>query len=105
MCMCALRSKKRTKARSVFGVDDSKSKDALLEARALRVDIGGSPDIDGLSFTSSAKTGKSAIVLGAPRALFEAAAGLVRASSGDLLIGGEDAAEGARSGLIAAAPA
>jgi ABC-type multidrug transport system ATPase subunit len=85
-------------------VDVSESNPTLIEARALRVDENGAPDIDGLSFASTAKKGESAIVLGAPRSLFEAAAGLVRVASGELLIAGENAADAAKNGSIAAAP-
>jgi len=102
--MCASGSKSTAKARSVAVVVDSKSRETLLEARALRVDTEGAPDIDGLSFVSSAKNGESAIVLGAPRALFEAAAGLVKPSAGELLVAGEIAADAAKRGMVASAP-
>ncbi|MEO8876010.1 MAG: hypothetical protein ABI461_10510, partial [Polyangiaceae bacterium] len=78
---------------------------ALIEARALRVDAYGAPEIDGLTFTSAARSGESAIVLGAPRVLFEAAAGLVRVASGELLMNGENASDAAKQGRIAASPA
>src|SRR5580704_12086212 len=45
----------------------------LLAASSLRVDVGGSPAVDGLTL---ATTGDRVLVLGAARALFEAAAGL-----------------------------
>jgi ABC-2 type transport system ATP-binding protein len=102
--MCASRSKMAAKARSVVVVVDSSSKGSLIEARALRVDVDGAPDIDGLSFVSTARNGESAVVLGAPRALFDAAAGLVKPSSGELLVAGEIAADAAKRGAVASAP-
>jgi len=79
-------------------------KSPLIEARGLRVDAHGAPEIDGLTFVSLARAGESAIVLGAPRVLFDAAAGLIKTSSGELLISGKDAAKSAKQGEIAAAP-
>lgn len=77
----------------------------LLEARALRIDRGGAPVIDGLTFASAATGGECAIVLGAPRALFEACAGIDGTSGGELLIAGEPARDAAKNGRVAAAPA
>ncbi len=85
-------------------VAESKAKETLLEARALRIDTDGVPDVDGLSFASSTKRGERAIVLGAPRALFDAAAGLVKPSAGEMLVAGENAVDAAKRSAVAAAP-
>jgi ABC-2 type transport system ATP-binding protein len=67
----------------------------------LRVDVGGVPAIDGLTFTS---TGDHVLVLGAARALFEAAAGLRAIARGELRVEGVAAPEAIRSGAAACAP-
>jgi ABC-type multidrug transport system ATPase subunit len=66
----------------------------------LRVDVAGAPAIDGLSFAS---TGDHVLVLGAARALFEAAAGLRPVARGELLVEGLRAPEAIRAGLAASA--
>ena len=78
---------------------------ALLEAREVRVDRGGVPELENLSFTSAAKAHERAIVLGAPRAFFEACAGIAPVKSGELRVAGIEAGEAARSGRTAASPA
>ena len=72
----------------------------VLTLRDTRVDVGGSPAIDGLSFTT---TGDHVIVLGAARALFEAASGARPVAHGELLIRGEKAAHALSRGLVAGA--
>ncbi|MDP8999478.1 MAG: hypothetical protein M3O46_05145 [Myxococcota bacterium] len=67
----------------------------------LRVDVGWQPAIDGLTFTM---TGDHVLVLGAARALFEAAAGMRPVVRGELSIEGRSANEAIRTGLVAAAP-
>jgi ABC-type multidrug transport system ATPase subunit len=73
----------------------------LLAASSLRVDVRGVPAIDGLSFST---TGERVLVLGAARALFEAAAGLRRVARGDLRVEGEAPIAASRGRLVACAP-
>lgn len=73
----------------------------LLLANDLRVDAAGVPACEGLSFRT---TGSRVLVLGAPRALFAAASGLVPASRGTLEVGGVPADEAASAGVVASAP-
>jgi ABC-type Na+ transport system ATPase subunit NatA len=73
----------------------------LLASSSLRVDVAGMPAIDGLTLES---TGKAVLVLGAPRALFEAAAGLRVIEHGGLLVAGMSPPSSSRSGVAAAAP-
>jgi ABC-2 type transport system ATP-binding protein len=72
-----------------------------LASSHLRVDVGGVPAIDGLTLTS---TGDHVLVLGAARALFEAAAGLRPIARGELLIEGMSAPDAIRAGVAACAP-
>jgi ABC-type multidrug transport system ATPase subunit len=72
----------------------------LLAASGLRVDVGGSPAIDGLTL---ATTGERVLVLGAARALFEAAAGLRAASRGELLVEGTSPRAAVGGGAVASA--
>lgn len=67
----------------------------------LRVDVGGLPAIDGLTLTS---TGDHVLVLGAARALFEAAAGMRPVARGDLFVEGRSAMDAVRAGLVACVP-
>ena len=67
----------------------------------LRVDVGGAPAVDGLTLQS---TGDHVLVLGAARAVFDAAAGLRPVSHGELLVGGMEPREAIRAGALAAAP-
>jgi ABC-type multidrug transport system ATPase subunit len=73
----------------------------VLALSEVRVDVGGVPAIDGLTLTS---TGEHILVLGAPRALFEAAAGLRPTSRGRLLVEGVPMPHAIRAGLVACAP-
>jgi ABC-type multidrug transport system ATPase subunit len=57
----------------------------VLEAVRLRVDAFGVPEVDGLTFET---TGDRVLVLAGPRALFQAAAGLVKPRHGQLLTDG-----------------
>jgi ABC-type taurine transport system ATPase subunit len=72
----------------------------LLEAQQLRVDADGLAVIDGLDL---ATTGSHVLVLGAARALFEAAAGLRPVARGALSVGGEPASRACAGGAAAAA--
>ncbi|MGD0673978.1 MAG: hypothetical protein ABSC94_01080 [Polyangiaceae bacterium] len=74
---------------------------SLIAATSLRVDRAGVPDVDGLSFASG---GSWVLVLGAGRALFEAAAGLRPAQRGELRIDGAAPAEALSLGFVASAP-
>ncbi len=74
---------------------------SLLAATSLRVDTWGVPAVDGLSF---ATTGERLLVLGAARALFEAAAGLRGIAHGELRVEGSGPAAAAREGKAACAP-
>jgi manganese transport system ATP-binding protein len=67
----------------------------------LRVDVGGVPAVDGLTFAS---TGDHVLVLGAARALFEAAAGLRAVTRGELLVEDLGATQAVRAGVAACAP-
>jgi energy-coupling factor transport system ATP-binding protein len=73
---------------------------SLLVTKSLRVDAGGAPAIDGLSLES---TGRHVIVLGAPRALFEATANLRPVEHGELQVNGALPRSAARAGGAAAA--
>jgi len=73
----------------------------LLAASGLRVDVGGSPAIDGLTLST---TGDRVLVLGAARALFEAAAGLRAPSRGEILVEGASPREAVSGGVAACAP-
>jgi ABC-2 type transport system ATP-binding protein len=73
----------------------------LLASSHLRVDVGGVPAIDGLTFSS---TGDHVLLLGAARALFEAAAGLRTIARGELLVEGMAALEAIRACVAACAP-
>lgn len=73
----------------------------LLETSALRVDVAGVTAIDGLTLTS---TGEWVLVLGAARALFEAAAGLRSVERGSIRIEGQAPIEAIRQGTAATAP-
>jgi ABC-type multidrug transport system ATPase subunit len=72
----------------------------LIEVVRLRIDVGGRPAIDGLSLKT---TGDRVLVLGAARALFEAASGARRSSHGELKVDGASPSEGAGSGRLAGA--
>jgi ABC-2 type transport system ATP-binding protein len=74
---------------------------ALLELIRARIDLDGVPVVDGLSL---ATTGDKLIVLGGPRALFEAASGVRAASHGEVRVRGVSARRAARGGNVAGAP-
>ena len=73
----------------------------LLAVSGLRVDVGGSPAIDGLTL---ATTGDRVLVLGAARALFEAVAGLRAASRGEIRVEGAAPRTAVSEGSVACAP-
>jgi ABC-type cobalamin/Fe3+-siderophores transport system ATPase subunit len=73
----------------------------LLELRSARVDAGGVPAIDGLSL---ATTERKVLVLGAARALFEAASGVRAPAHGEVLVLGEAATRALSAGRVASVP-
>jgi ABC-type multidrug transport system ATPase subunit len=74
---------------------------ALIATSSLRVDVGGVPVFDGLSLAS---TGDWVLVLGAARALFEAAAGLRSIERGEIRVEGLEPLQAVRAGTVASAP-
>jgi ABC-2 type transport system ATP-binding protein len=74
---------------------------ALLTASQLRVDVGGTSAVDGLTLSS---TGDRILVLGAARALFEATAGVRAVVRGELRVADEDPLDALRMGALAGAP-
>jgi ABC-2 type transport system ATP-binding protein len=72
-----------------------------VEIEDLRVDVDGVPACDGLTLRT---TGDRVLVLGAPRALFEATCGLRPVVRGALRVRGSAAGDAARAGIIAGAP-
>ena len=74
--------------------------EAELAVVDLRVDVDGVPACDGLSFQAR---GRRVLVLGAPRALFDATTGLLPAVRGAVTIRGASANEAASRRLIAGA--
>lgn len=74
---------------------------ALLTCEDLRVDVDEVPACDGLSLTT---TGERVLVLGVPRAVFEAACGLRVPSRGTMTIQGVSPREGVAARRIAGAP-
>lgn len=78
---------------------------ALLQASSLRLDVAGTPDVgaggvDGLTLTT---TGERVLVLGAPAALFEAAAGLRQPSRGEIRVEGMAPIDAVRAKIVAGA--
>ncbi len=73
----------------------------LLSASFLRVDVDGVPALDGFSLRT---TGERVLLLGAARALFEAASGLRGARRGELSVDGRAPKTAAREGQVACAP-
>ncbi len=69
-------------------------------AEDLRVDVDGVPACDGITFRT---TGERVLVLGAPRALFEATTGLVQVMRGELRVRGVPAAEAVMKRAVAGA--
>ena len=76
------------------------SPEPLVFAEDLRIDVDGVPACDGLTLRTGADR---VLVLGAPRALFEALAGLRPVIRGALRIRGADASAAARDGIVAGA--
>ena len=74
---------------------------ALLQTNDARVDVGGAPQVDGLTF---ATTGSRVVVLGAAQALFDAASGVRKPSRGTVLVRGEAADVALRGARVAGAP-
>ncbi len=74
---------------------------AIVTTSDLRIDVAGCPAVDGLTL---ATRGEHVLVLGAARALFEAAAGLRRIARGQLHVEGRPAVDAVRGGLVACAP-
>jgi ABC-type multidrug transport system ATPase subunit len=74
---------------------------ALLVASDLRVDVEGFPAVDGLALGT---TSERVMILGAARALFEAAAGLRATTRGELRVDGASPAAAVRAGAVACAP-
>jgi ABC-2 type transport system ATP-binding protein len=74
---------------------------ALIEIVRVRIDVAGVPAVDGLS---AATTGDRVLVLGAARALFEAASGARTVNHGVLRLRGEAARAAVRAGTAAGAP-
>ena len=81
-------------------MNERRSPDPVLLANDLRVDAGGIPACEGLSFRTN---GERVLVLGAPRALFLAATGLSPVSHGTLAIRGAAAHEAVGGGRVAGA--
>ncbi len=75
--------------------------ETVFEARDARIDIDGVPAIDGLTL---ATTGAHVLVLGAARALFEAASGTRSVARGQLMIGGASSSLALASAEMAGAP-
>ncbi len=74
--------------------------DPLLVAEDVRVDVDGVPACDGLTFRTK---GEHVLVLGAPRALFDATTGLSRVVRGGLSIRGVAAADAVARAVVAGA--
>ncbi|MCA9587880.1 MAG: hypothetical protein KC657_21300 [Myxococcales bacterium] len=73
----------------------------LLRCSDLRVDVDGAPALDGLTLETNAQ---HVVVLGAPRALFEAASGVRRVARGSLHVAGASPGEAVASLLVGACP-
>ncbi|MGA2447944.1 MAG: hypothetical protein ABTD50_04625 [Polyangiaceae bacterium] len=73
---------------------------STLTSSELRLDVAGVPAIEGLTF---ATTGQHVLLLGAPRALFDAAAGVHGQARGRLTVGGLLPLAAVRAGLAASA--
>lgn len=73
---------------------------ALIVAEDLRIDVDGVPVCDGLTFETR---GQSELILAAPRALFEALAGLRPVVRGALRIDDVNATTAVRQGMVASA--
>jgi ABC-type Na+ transport system ATPase subunit NatA len=73
----------------------------LLATSDLRIDVHGVAAIDGLTLETEHDR---VVVIGGPRALFEASGGIVRPSRGSITIQGVPAVRALASGAVAAAP-
>jgi ABC-type multidrug transport system ATPase subunit len=73
----------------------------LLQTTSLRVDVDGGPEVDGLDLETR---GEKVLVLAGPRALFQAAAGLLRSRRGTILTAGMAPQAAIESAAVAAAP-
>ncbi|HEY2518144.1 MAG TPA: hypothetical protein VGI39_45050 [Polyangiaceae bacterium] len=73
----------------------------LLSARDLRIDEHGVASVDGLTLATHAKR---VVLVGAGRALFEAACGVLKPARGSLEVQGMPAAEALAMGNVAGAP-
>ncbi len=73
----------------------------LLEAKGLRVDVGGTPEVDGLTLST---TGDRVLVLAGPAVLFQASAGMVTPSHGELLVEGLSPQAAIEQGVMVGAP-
>jgi ABC-type multidrug transport system ATPase subunit len=69
----------------------------------LRIDVAGVAAIDGLTLATRSEV-ERAVVVGAPRALFEATCGLVRPSRGTIAVQGASAVEAMACSGVAGAP-
>ncbi|WP_394825226.1 hypothetical protein [Pendulispora albinea] len=74
---------------------------ALLQAQNVRIDEHEAPAIDGLSLATQ---GHHVVVLGAPRALFEAASGMLDPARGELFLQGIPCRTALETGRVAGAP-
>ncbi len=72
----------------------------LLETRDARVDVGGAPQVDGLTLRT---TGARVVLLGGSLALFDAVSGVRRPARGSVLVNGEPAEAALRSARVAGA--
>jgi hypothetical protein len=77
------------------------AREPLLAVDDARVDLDGVPACDGLTLRT---TSERALVLGAPRALFLAAAGLAPVVRGDVRVRGTSAVAAVRSRVVAGSP-
>jgi ABC-type multidrug transport system ATPase subunit len=73
----------------------------LLAAAAARLDVAGVPAVDGLDLRTK---GERVVILGGPRALFEAAAGLRNVAHGEVRLLGMAPLDAVRSRAVAGAP-
>lgn len=73
----------------------------MIDLADVRVDVGGVPEVDGLSVQSASNR---IALLGGGRGLFEALAGMRPTARGKVVIGGSDPRTALREGTLAAAP-
>jgi ABC-2 type transport system ATP-binding protein len=77
------------------------SEASIFEAVSARIDVRGTPVLDDLTATVAARR---ALVLGGPRALFEAAIGTRALAHGQVLVFGDPARRAVEGGILASAP-